>query len=542
MGVDKNKIIRIIIFLIGVLYIYFSILEFVNIFSGFLNLFLNLGLEEDSGSFTLMIIYCIFGYLFILVSVYKKKVFKQFARGLVGVSIFFVSLGFMLFSLNTYSVEVVDSVQPSIDLLVVSLFDSLLDENIQIRDGESIDLILSTNAREEKLFVSNLTISQADYLTEKLSLGDISDEKKLSITKLFITLGYEQIGKTEGMNNDVAVPVNQLKSQIGAMGVDINILRAIDENLISQMFPFNEDAFLVILKSESDESVSVEIGNLNDDLIIKIWQNLGLSQNVSMNSKEKIINIFLSYLKDELTKQETGIIELKAVPLATLKTIIPQDFIRILNYDILNENISFRVSEFNKIVQDCSEGRIVLKEICDGISVTQYSYFMTNIGNLSAQANISIPVQYLGYFEKVNSLEKLNEQVNMVSSYYNLCIVLIIIFMFLAVLSYYVYMRINYNYYLFVDIFYYIIKFNLQNFGFFLGFLIMGVLFINSNYFFNFLTVGFSGVSDVILNIFLNLPMFNVLNIILNKIIILSCIYFGVSLLLFLGFYFYKNK
>lgn len=533
----KNSLpLKISLIILGIIFSILGLYETVKTFSSIIESLLQITLNITAqGSITLSIIYFSISYILFVAGFYQKEPLKQYARGLVSAAIFFISLTFLLMSVQNNSEDLTNSIQPSIDLTIASLIDNIIETNIQIKNGTKINLTLSENTIEEKYYVSNLTINQANLFIEKLEITNSTTEKNLQISKLFITLGYEKIIEETLTTPDIAIPINEIKNQAQSMGVDLNILSSIEPTTLNQIMPLNQKAYLTFLISENTEIKEITIGSLTNENIEQIWENLGFNSGISIESKNTIINILLSLMIEELNKTQYQGFELSSLPISSLKSMFPEDITKALSFDILNPDYNYRASEINELRYVCETKEINLSDICDAIQLTKYDYLMPNMKNLSMEAGIEIPEIYLNKLETVNTIEKLEQELITFTQYHEVMKYLSIFLLALSCLTYLLHIR--YNDYISgkLEVFYKISKLNIQHFGLSYIFLIIGVIIITNKYFFDFAQTFIPESSKEITNILPTLPIFSQFITILTDIIIYSTIYFVISLIIFIS-------
>ena len=160
---SKEFIIRTILITIGIILILYSIyllwsqinFVFEDIISGNFNIF---NLEIQYGEFLFFII---FGYILYIIGRGWKNIFKQITGISITFGILFLSFSLFFYAINTNTENIVNSIQPSIDTLLVEAIEPMINSQIELREGENLTLLLSSEINHLKLHNSNLTLDQA---------------------------------------------------------------------------------------------------------------------------------------------------------------------------------------------------------------------------------------------------------------------------------------------------------------------------------------------------------------------------------------------
>jgi hypothetical protein len=542
MNINRLLISRILITILGILFLLNGAFEIFKIFSKTIaNTFLLDIKIYETGNFIYAIIFLLQGYILVHIGIYYKNFFKEITKTLVGISVFFISLSFLFIAINDNSEDLVNSIQPSIDSLLASSLDEILDQAVENRSGEKINVTMSENSQIERFNNYDLTEKQSHFFMTELGVDDLSDEKSIYLTRLIITLVFDQIEQTPQLSPTVAIPLNEFKSQIENLELDLNLLKSIDQSLMMQVYPLNINAYITLLISENDEIKTFTIDELTNKQSNNIWNQLGLEQNVSNQTKNKLINIFLSIVISEIEKSgQSNLIQ--SIPLGTIKSLIPENVTKVLSYDLLHKNNTIRAEELNKLRESCEENEIGIDELCDNIKLTKYDYFLTEIENLSQVANVEIPEIYLEEIEKINTIDKLNSKIENVTKHKLLIIFLGILTLIICGLSYFVHLKINNKKVSKIKIVHKINKYNLINFGISYIMLLLGVFVITGKTLFNFINSKVSTEIQEIIEIFPRLPIFIEFTNILFQIIIYSTIYIIILIIIFLILHFKLKK
>jgi hypothetical protein len=542
MNINKLIIARVTITILGILFLLNGAFEVYKLFSKTLVNTLSLSLPiYETGNLIYAAIFTIQGYILVHIGIYYKNFFKEITKGIISISIFFISLSFLFITVEDNSESLVNSIQPSIDILLASSIDTIINDNIKILSGEIIDVTISQNSKVQRYNNYNLTSEQAQFFMSQFGISDLTNKKNIYLTRLIITMIYDEIMKTPGLSPDVAIPLNELKSQVKDTKVDLSTLKTIEESIVTKIYPVNINSYLTLLISENDEIKTFTVGQLSENQTNEIWSQLGFNENNSYNTKNKIVDIFLSVVITEIKKANQSEL-IGAIPLGTIKTMIPSGVIEALNFDILHENYTIRSTEINKLRLSCENKKINITELCDMIMLTKYDHFLTEIENFSEVANIEIPQIYLNNIKEINTINKLETKIIQFTKHKTLFIILGILILLISGISYYIHSKINELHTPTIEIIHKVNKYNLINFTVSFAFLVMGVFLITGEKIFNFIITKVPAEYKSIIETFQTLPIFLEFTNILAQILIYSGIYLLILLIIFLVLHFTIKK
>jgi hypothetical protein len=544
MNINKLVIARVTITILGILFLLNGAFEIYKLFSKTLVNTFSLSVPiYETGNLIYATIFTIQGYILVHIGIYYKNFFKEITKGIISLSIFFISLSFLFIIVENNSENLVSSIQPSIDILIASSIDTIIDDNIKILYGENIDITISQNSKIQRYNNYNLTNDQAQFFMSQFEISGLTNKKNIYLTRLIITIIYDEIMKTPGISPNVAIPLNEIKSQIKDTGVNLNALKTIEESTMTQVYPVNINSYLTLLISENDKIKTFTVGQLSKNQTNEIWSQLGFNENISHNTKDKIVDIFLSVVITEIEKSNQAEL-IGAIPLGTIKTMIPHGVIEALNYDILNENYTNRAIEINKLRLSCENKKINIKKLCDMIMLTKYDYFLSEIENFSEIANIEIPQVYLNKIEEINTINKLETRITQFTKYKTLFIMLGVLILMISGISYYIHSKINELHTQAIEIIHKVNKYNLISFTISFIFLVIGVFIITGEKIFNFIVTKVPSEFKSIIETFQTLPIFLEFTNILIQVLIYSGIYLIILLIIFLVLHFIikKNK
>lgn len=480
------------------------------------------------------------GFIFYFIGRHWKNSLKFLTKFLIGLSIFFLTFFIILNPIHLNAEELANSVQPSIDYILSDSIDTLLEDNIEISGGKTIKLILFDNISEEKFFSNNLTQNQVIEMIETFQISKKSYEEEKYISSLIISVLYEQILSTDPKLLETPIPLSLIKNQIITQGIDINMLNSLDSSLIENLFQINSKAYLTILNGEGERVEIVNLENISPEIRDLIWNNLGFNESISNSTKLQLIEIILSHSIPELEKN--GLLDIE-LPISTIASQIPVEIKDLFNYDLLHENITQRSQEIQKIREDCENNLINFSQICYPISLTKYENFIINLENLTANSELNLPINLSKTLQNYSSIENLEEQIKSKSSKRFFFLFLAIFIFIFSFISYYLHFKIFKRELVIEHIPYYISKLNLIDFiPTFILILIMYLL-LKSGKLIEFISSLIdNSSSSQVLEIIPNLPIYDILLNIFLDILEISLMYLILSLLFFLGMYFYLKK
>lgn len=389
-----------------------------------------------------------------------KDSLKSLTNVLIMLAVFCVTMGIILFGINTSSNDLTSSIQPSIDFMVANVIDDTIANNLEVRTGEKMNLILSENVKTDKIYVMNMTAKQAKNISNELKLYDLTEEEELILGKVVISMVFEELKKTPEFAN-TPVPLSMISSEINKAGLDLSLLDLLDITVFASLFNINNDASVNILISSNSEKKEIIIGKLKSKDVQLIWNNLGIDSTISEESKIKITEILLSVMLSELEKNNLASLD---IPIASLKEQIPEEYKQILNYDLLNSNVTIKQGEISRARDDCTSNKLNLEEVCNIIEMTSYDTFMSNIDNLTSQADINIPINLTSTLENVNTINNLENTIENKTNSYNTWFLFAIVFFILSSITYYGHFKLFKRELIPLHIPYYLSKINLYNF------------------------------------------------------------------------------
>lgn len=391
----------------------------------------------------------ILGFIFFFagfcLSIFSKNFgdFKLFVvKAAIALAILFLFGGVFMYSFNSSSEDITNSIQPSIDILLVSSIDQVIETQVLDNESREITLILGKNKEEEIIYSNNITKEQASRIANSFSITNKDIE--IIFSRMIIKSLSDELKKNNLEN--VGIPLDSVASQYPEVVEQVNL---IDFAIFQQICSLNEDElnqFLVLAKATSNDPMitslsSEDVSDLcfgNEEDFIKIvtfeeeitkkfnpqkleeedvnliWENLELPE-VSYSSKETITKIALSLISDEIDK-----LGIDAIPVSTIADIIPQDIKNLVSYDILSDNLTQRVDALEKIRNDCNNEKMNVVEICDAISITEYENLIENVSGLIASNSeeFSLPINVSPILEKIETTGEIQEIIDTSTSIY----------------------------------------------------------------------------------------------------------------------------
>lgn len=401
----KNTVLRWSLFSLGFFLMLMGIFMLWNLYFPVLKNLMGGNLDfKVQGSFWPGLIVFLIGYAFYFVGRNWRSIFKGITNSLVTIAILLFSFSLVLYPLNVYSDDIASSVQPTIDMILAESLDDVFDGQVEIRNGDNVVLILSNNTEILEIYNSNITQTQADILALSIGADSLLPEDKVLLSKFLITSVSEQ-AKTQPELHDVAIPLEIIEGQLAELGMSENIFETIDFGVLATILPVDNSASIKILLSENSEEKTVTIGDLSDEDVLLIWNNLGFVDEVSISSKRKLTNIMLSLYLTELEK--VGFAN-TPFPVASLAGAIPEDYKEFSKYDLYSESLSVRAEAIINIREDCLSGYIGIDEVCDMILFTDYDYLMKNLDsleNVTEEEGLDIPIVVYEGYDSIENIE-----------------------------------------------------------------------------------------------------------------------------------------
>lgn len=536
MNINKETIIRTLIIFTSIIFMILGLFGIWNILNPIIT---NVMSGESIPKVTINdfmsgIIFIVLGIILFTIGKNWRDIFKSISHMLVSLAILCFSISFIMISVNIHNEEIVNSVQPSIDYLLASSIDTFLNDNVEI-SKEPIKLQLSNNSEKEIFYVKNLTLRQANVIVEPLNI-EISDEDQIFLGKFLIYNMHKYIIENNPEMINSAIPVSMLKNEIEKNGIDTSLLSNI--GLVKDSIELNEDAYIKVIVSENIEIKEIIPSQISDEDVILIWKNLDFSENVSFDTKKKIVQLGIGYINKEIKK--TGI-EIDSIPVASISEQIPNEIKQITNYDILNNNITVRSEEIKELREDCKSNKINSSDFCTPILLTDYNNLMNTLPNMTEDMGLPIPLNFSESLELYNTTENLGNTIDEKTSKGYLFLFLGVLLMSMAIGTYYLNFKINNRELILIHVPYYIAKINLINYvPAFLLFLLMYFIIVSgkltqivSNLLPPEMTTGIDALIEM--------PIFQTILDIFDQIIFLNLIYLGISILLF-GLFFLLLK
>ncbi|MCA9460142.1 MAG: hypothetical protein KC550_06350, partial [Nanoarchaeota archaeon] len=512
-------IIRSVFVLISLFFLYLSISSIVSqvgpMFENFTNIDSNNSFDLDLMS---IIIYFILFVIFLKIGIHWSFILKSLTKSLISFAIIFLTIGFMLLAVNNKTEELVDSLQPSIDQLILSSIDEMLEEDFKSRKDDTIELILATKIETQEVCIKNLMPKDAKIFSQAFEL-DLSEQEEISFAKFLINSVYQQQSENKELKN-LAIPINTIKTLAKDQGVDLGILDMVpDFTLLDNFYTPDENACILILLTQGEQTKTIEIGKISDNDLNLIWKNLNLDEDVSKQTKTKLVEIALSFTLTELEKQN---MENIALPIASISSMIPPEAKNILNYDIFAENEETRLSILQDIRNDCSNSS---SEICEGIMLTEYDNFMTNIDNLTAESGLVIPEPILTSLKNYDEISKIKTTLNKNTQIWYYFIIIYFILMGLAYISYLAHFKLFKRELIAYHVPYFISKLNLIHFILYFIFLAIVYYLFAGNIIFNFILESAPEELASTLSLAFSLPTLNLIIEIMGDILMYSMVY-----------------
>ena len=298
--------------------------------------------------------------------------------------------------------------------------------------------------------------------------------------------------------------------------------------------------YLNFLISEDEVKKDITIGKLKEKDVDMIWSNLGLNDDISLEGKEKVINLAMTMVKENIG--DSGMAAETSIPVSSIGSMIPDDLKGMLNHDIFNPDIDVKMEALQSLRNDCSKGKMSSEEICNALTLTNYDNLMQELPELNAQSGQDIPEPILNSIDNFNTIDKVREFIKEKSGFWVKFLILTILMYGLAVLCYYLHFFLFNRKFDWIDIPYYISKINLLN-------LIPAIIVLGATYYLftnestsQYFQFGQSAAEMEAVNIDItSLPIFEVLYDITIDFIMLNVYFVVFSVVLFVGLFCYRK-
>ncbi len=548
-----EAILRGILIFIGVLFFVFAFyFTYVQV-SEILDMIVNSSnpIEVLFSSFETFSIFLPALFLFSGLVIYKvgrhwDNFFKYLANSFISLGLFFLFMCFMIFPMNNSASEIADSLQPTIDSVIVTVVDDLIESQL---GGEpyngNIDLTYGESDEVREFFVKDLSVSDAEYLAGVFSV-DFQGEEALTFSKIMISLIYEEMLKTDSRALDIPLPVSEFESMLESqmIGSDLGLL---DVSLLGEIYPINDEAYLKLLISTNVVSKRVNPSSLSESDVNLIWNKLRLGEDISKETKKNIVVGFLSMVSSEMSNQPyvQGI----SLPLASISSLLPIELRNMVQNGIFSENMSKRVEALGVVRRDCKDESIlrgpISVQMCEGIVITEYDTFMAFAisSNASEDMNMSMSPALLDFFDKISTTEKIEKEVYDMTSGWEKFFYIYLIFMIVALVSYYLHFKLFDREVVLLHIPYYVAKKNL--FLYLPTFVLaLGIYFVLASGILVSFVIDLFGLGDGYFNseFFMNLAIYKVIMDINWQFLVLAIVYLVLSIGVYALFYFLLSR
>lgn len=524
-----EKIIKYSLFGLGIIFLILLTSNIIEIITN---------LETSTISIMPLLIYCFLIYICFKVAFNWEHIFKSLTKTFISIGIILLTIVFLLLPVGNYSNEIVDSIQPTIDTLLVSSMDEVLDSQFPIENTE-IRISIGENNEIQTIENSNLKKEDIDLISETFGLENKNNNEKEIFTKIFITIIYEELSKTTD-NLEIPVPLIEIKETLSKQ-TDLEILKEIEISMLQNFYTPNENAKVNILISENTIIKTINPMNVSENDANLIWDNLNLEDNVSIQTKKKLISLILSQTSqlDLQANPDSNI----AIPITSLGLMLPEEIKPLFSYDLFSNNTQNRVIALNELRNDCNtKSNTYFDEICKGIEMTEFDNLMSGLEEISNQNNELISFNISAFVEPISSKEKILKKLENMKSLSNKFFLGYIVFLLLAIISYLLHFKLFNRELINIHIPYYISKINLITYIFNYIILLILYLIINTSYLTNWIKEAFAQNSLVDIQLFMELPIFIILKLINSKMITYANIYLIISISSFAIFYFLQKK
>jgi len=443
MDLQKETIIRGILIFVGIILTLSGLIFLIReIF------FLTSSVEVDNLSTLLHLDYSMFlifgmmvflGFIFLQIAFYWKNFFKKLAQLFISFSVFFLIFGFFFLSLNFYSSDFTDSIQPSINYLVInSLIEDLNTKSIEYKNI-SLNLIFSSDTTEEIFYVNNLTLFQTNLIAKELKIMNLTENKRIYFIKSLISNYYDAIRLNQSnlLNSTFSFSIfNRDLMEVNGFNFD-NLEKISFEDLRNQVL-LNNDAKLKFLLASNRQEKKVFFSNLSEEEVNLIWTNLKLKGSFNFNSKEKVSQFFFfSFITDFLNNNQ---IDFPTIDVATIPSTQPISYSKLGEYDIFNKNISYASKELDLFRNYCLNLNNSNDIICSQFLTTNYPNFVLLLTNFTMGNNTILKEKVIKEYGTLNKFQTSIEAKTLKYSNYFILFFILLLFGFLSCYFHYTYM------------------------------------------------------------------------------------------------------
>lgn len=351
----------------------------------------------------------------------------------------------------------------------------------------------------------------------------------ISFAVLFLTLAitiYPFYSNTENVVNSVQP------------SIDYIVAGSFDKILLEKIEISNGEKISLIYNEKTNV---ITIGDINQNDANLMWKELGFKNDVSYETKNFTINLLLTYTSKELKKNNMQNIP---IPLNIVGKFLQEsnqtkDIKKVIEYDFFNKNITLRAENLNKLRTECENNQIELKELCTPVLMTKYENIMKNA---SAMQNSQIPLQLTKVLKEIETKEKMQNYIEeKTSSWITFTFIAVILFL-IGIISYYLHFKLFNREYKKMEIPYFISKINLINYAPAYILLLVIYFIITGPKLMEIITQLVPKEMIFAIALVFTSPMFYIFMEILKEMMILSTIYFIISIILFVLFYFLLKK
>ncbi|MDA3855796.1 MAG: hypothetical protein PF569_06035 [Candidatus Woesearchaeota archaeon] len=484
----------------------------------------------DFSKIVIDIVFIVIFYLILSIAIHWKNYFKHLTKTLVVLGISFFMFGSFLILFNSQSQEITDSIQGSIDYLLVGSLEDMLLGQFEISNDE-LNIEFAENSEILSIHNKNMTLYQAEILNEILEVTPESFQDKLDFSKLFISIIYA--GMEKDMPELIGAPItkNQLSQSLEELDYS-SIISQIDIESLKDIYTINENAYISLSLSESQEIISIELTNLRKNEVNRIWSSLGFSNQVSYNTKKIISQLLMSQITLALPQEQKNL----PISIDTLAHFVPNEIKEFTKYDIFSDNISQRVYELNSIRDDCDNSNQDNNTLCEMISYIEYESLLLMLQNSSNDLGLG-STNLSTILEDIGTKEELESTIENKTNKGAIFLFLSFLFFSLSFLTYYLHFKLFDRELILVHIPYYISK--MIFYHFIPYYIITGVFYwlISSDFLREKLSDSLSGLPFNI-DIFFNIPIINLVVGIYGSFFLILTIFLVFSLGIYLCFYF----
>lgn len=553
MNFDFEKILRYFLFFLGFIGLIFVAYNMYVLFSSIFNNSLEDFTTNQiffSKDLLIMGIIAFISYYLIKVSYKWKDFFLSFSKSLISFAIIFFSLSFVFFAIGNNYEELTNSIQPSIDLILLSSVDELINLNTVSQDM-SFNFSYYQNPIYLNIKNSDLNSEEITILAKKFNIENLEQNKKEFIIKFLITEMSKELNKNQ-FSDSIVIPLSFLEKI--NYDSDIQIINSLDMNSVSNLYQFDNSSELVFVYGDEFKTYNFDLNNPDEKLIEIMWLNLGLAENISLETKTIYLNFLFSQMSQFIYSNDYFS---ESISIETLSSVIPDEIKNIFNIDLFSPDINTRLDSLNDLRNNCDTNSVYknsqyISSICEQILLTNYDNIAKDLDSIKyleienqLDNNYDDSNEDLENDSNIGSFSSL-EQIRIYFSEYKIkfykFFFIGLILILLTIISYLIHLKINILPDSHSEIGYFISKYNLLFYlpSYIISLILFYLLF--TDILFDLIYNLFSSFLSFDTQILSQLMIISVIKDISLEFIILSTFYLLFSILIYLSYFLFDKK